>query len=696
MEIKKFIENLKPTYDNAYGDNLGKDFYSPCLENCKQYKRMTGEFRSSVIFDWGKALLKILDNEDEKCIVKIIANPSLNAFDAEALKKTIEMKDDNFWNEISDKIYEDAKLLVNKDLEKQDERDIKLKIFAYLVAKKKLILKFGFPRHIENPGMFHWKKGMFYFDEGLKVGFNGGPNESHGGHERNIEGIDVFTNINGEDVHINDFEYKFDLAWDDKAPGFQTKPLSKKTLDKITLEAPKSKKEIQNIIKKAFEKNKDTLGDLLDEDQIKKLKQIGSIKEEENELKENYLEVKDEKWRFQQKAREKFIKAKCGILEMATGTGKTRTALSIVTQLIKDKEINNIIIQLEKDNLISQWEKNIREWLKTETYEDINLLKFAQNKNQLEEFTLSLQSNIVQLLIVSKHNLPKLLKKINKKDLTKTIIIHDEVHGLFSDKTIPDIEGLQKNIKYRLGLSATIENKFEPERTKILFKEIGEIVDEYPLKKAIQDGVLVEFDLIRLDYKLLESDRKKRSRAYSAYEEDIKNGVNPKIAEKKKNLKLSAIKKNCVDKVRVFENNFNKISKYLHRSFIYANEKVYVDRVLNVLVHKNINFRKHTDGSKYENIIKFSNGEIDCLLNCEKLSEGIDVKDVNNIVLFATPQGIQLIQRLGRVLRTDSKFPQKRACVIDFFEEDDMEKKEGSDYNRYKKLKELSEIKKLV
>ena len=53
MEIKKFIENLKPTYDNAYGDNLGKDFYSPCLENCKQYKRMTGEFRSSVIFDWG-------------------------------------------------------------------------------------------------------------------------------------------------------------------------------------------------------------------------------------------------------------------------------------------------------------------------------------------------------------------------------------------------------------------------------------------------------------------------------------------------------------------------------------------------------------------------------------------------------------------------------------------------------------------
>ena len=87
MEIRKFIEKLKPSYDSGFGDNLGKEFYSPCLENCKEYKRMTGEFRSSVIFDWGKALLKVLENNDDKCIVKIIANPSLNQFDAEALKK---------------------------------------------------------------------------------------------------------------------------------------------------------------------------------------------------------------------------------------------------------------------------------------------------------------------------------------------------------------------------------------------------------------------------------------------------------------------------------------------------------------------------------------------------------------------------------------------------------------------------------
>ena len=46
LNIREFISKLKPSYDSGFGDNLGKEFYSPCLENCKEYKRMTGEFRS--------------------------------------------------------------------------------------------------------------------------------------------------------------------------------------------------------------------------------------------------------------------------------------------------------------------------------------------------------------------------------------------------------------------------------------------------------------------------------------------------------------------------------------------------------------------------------------------------------------------------------------------------------------------------
>ena len=697
-DIRELIKKLKVSYHSGHGDKLHQDFYSPLLANCKQYKRETGDFTSNVILDWGEALLNVIDKPEGECVIKIIAAPNLREEDKLLLTEVMnKQKDESYIDQITDNIFHEAFEFSKGN----PENEIKLKIFAYLIVKKILILKFGFPKHVPSPGVFHSKAGIFYFNDELKVGFSGGANETHGGYVGNIERIDVFRNLDHEDLHINDIEEKFELGWKGHAPGFITKKLNKKILDKISSYAPVSKKELKKEITKFNKENNKNLGESISEEDRKKLESLikptttNTDMDEILEEKENYLEVTEPKWEFQKEAREKFINAECGILEMATGTGKTRTALSIVTQLIKDKKINNIIIQLEKDNLIDQWEKNIREWLKSETYEDINLLKFAQNKNQLYEFLLSFQTNIVQLLIVSKHNLPELLKKINKLDSSKTIIIHDEVHGLFSDKILPEINGMQKNIKYKLGLSATVENEFNPDRAKILYNEIGSKVHEYPLKKAIEDGVLVEFDLIRLDYKLLESDIKKRTKAFAAYESDIKNGVNPVVAEKRRNLKLSAIKKNCVDKVRVFQNNFDKISKYLHRSFIYANEKVYVDRVLNVLVHKNINFKKHTDNANYENIDKFSRGEIDCLLNCEKLSEGIDVKSVNNIVLFATPQGIQLIQRLGRVLRTDSNFPNKRACVIDFFEEDDMNNKKGSDYNRFKKLNEYSEYKRL-
>ena len=257
IKIKDLIQNLKVSYDSGFGDNLGKDFYSPCLEHCKEYKRMTGEFTSSVIFDWGRALLKVLNNNEDKCIVKIIANPSLNQYDLDTLKQTLKYKnDEDFWSKMSENIFEEAENLVNKELDRQVEREIKLKIFSYLISTKKLILKFGFPKHVPRPGMFHVKRGIFYFEDGLKVGFNGGPNESHGGHELNIEGIDVHTNLTGENEHINDSEEKFELAWNDKAPGFLTKPLSQKTLDKIKVNAPSTKFELDQIIKKAYDKKK--------------------------------------------------------------------------------------------------------------------------------------------------------------------------------------------------------------------------------------------------------------------------------------------------------------------------------------------------------------------------------------------------------------------------------------------------------
>ena len=692
-QIREFIAKLKPSYDSGFGDNLGKEFYSPCLENCREYRRMTGEFRSSVIFDWGKALLKILDNDDDKCIVKIIANPSLNQFDAETLKKTLNDKDetDHF-----DDIYENAKSLVNQDLDKKDEREVKLKIFAYLIYKKKLILKFAFPNHVPRPGMFHVKKGIFYFEEGLKVGFNGGPNESHGGHELNIEGIDVYTNLDGNNAHIEDSEMKFDLAWNDKAPGFKTKPLSKKILDKIKIEAPNTRQELNQIIKKAYDKKKDTLGDLLDEKQIKKLKELSSPIITENNIKEDYLEVTEKKWEFQKKAREIFIEKKWGLLEMATGTGKTRTALSIATQLINEKRINKIIVQMKGTDLIRQWRQNIDQWTRSKISESINVLELSSDKNELDSFLLGFNLSEVDLLLIRQSNLPVLLDKLSEKNLNKTLIIHDEVHDLFAEQISQQVIGKQDNFGFKLGLSATIREPFNTEREKTLFKEIqgggDQPIFSYNLIQAIKDGVLVESNLIPLPYKLYEDEKAKIKSAYTRYKSRMDEGWLKHKAEAQRNIEISDVRKNARNKLEVFENNINFLKEKLRRSFVFADETDYGKDILNFLI-PHINVKTHFQDADKKNLENFSNNKIDCIINVLKLSQGIDIQNLNTIVLFATPTGRQFIQRIGRVLRKDKDNPNKKAIIVDFFDEDDLknENEESSDYRRYLELKEITE-----
>ena len=691
--IRKFITELKPSYDSGFGDNLGKEFYSPCLESCKEYKRMTGEFRSSVIFDWGKALLKILDNSNDKCMVKIIANPSLNSFDAEALKKTL-----NDSSEIDpfDKIYKDAQSLVNKDLDKKDEREVKLKIFSYLIYKKKLILKFAFPNHVPRPGMFHVKKGIFYFDEGLKVGFNGGPNESHGGHELNIEGIDVFTNLNGNNPHIEDSEMKFDLAWNDKAPGFKTKPLSKKTLEKIKLEAPNTRQELDQIIKKAFDKKKDTLGDLLDDKQIEKLKGLSFSNSLNENKKEDYLVVTEKKWEFQKKAREIFIDKKWGLLEMATGTGKTRTALAIATQLINEKKINKIIVQMKGTDLIRQWRQNINQWTRSKISEPVNVLELSSDRNELDSFLLGFNLPEVDLLLIRQSNLPDLLNKLAKKDLSKTLIIHDEVHDLFAEQISQQVIGKQDGFGFKLGLSATIREPFNLEREKTLFKEIqgggDQPIFSYNLIQAIKDGVLVESSLIPLSYKLYEDEKAKIKSAYTRYKGRMEEGWLKHKAEAQRNIEISDVRKNARNKLEVFESNINYLKDKLKRSFIFADETDYGKDILNILI-PHINVKTHFQDADKKNLENFSNSKIDCIINVLKLSQGIDIQNLNTIVLFATPTGRQFIQRIGRVLRKDKDNPNKKAIIVDFFDEDDLknENEESSDYRRYLELKKITE-----
>ena len=65
--------------------------------------------------------------------------------------------------------------------------------------------------------------------------------------------------------------------------------------------------------------------------------------------------------------------------------------------------------------------------------------------------------------------------------------------------------------------------------------------------------------------------------------------------------------------------------------------------------------------------MSFAKGEIDCLIACHRISQGINIRSLRTVVLFASARSkLETIQRIGRCLRVDPKAPDKRALVIDF------------------------------
>jgi len=59
------------------------------------------------------------------------------------------------------------------------------------------------------------------------------------------------------------------------------------------------------------------------------------------------------RWRHQDEAIEHFLRAERGVLDMATGTGKTRTSLRIVDKMLEQNKIDTVLISTHGTDLLN-------------------------------------------------------------------------------------------------------------------------------------------------------------------------------------------------------------------------------------------------------------------------------------------------------------------------------------------------------
>ena len=622
---------VKPCLDTSEYD-LIDELYLPCLKWADRFDRGVGFFTTGWITCNVTGLSDFASRGGK---MRLITSPILSNEDTDAIINSEGNNGEAF------KRLEAALIDNVRVLEAEMKADAS-NAFSWMIYDGIIDLRFAIPCEKLEDGVFHDKFGIFYKGED-RISFSGSINDSKHGYQ-NYESIKVFKTWAGTGEYVESDINRFEKIWNSKD----------KNLRIFTV--PTAVKE-----------------------------RIFQLRTSNRPYKKH--DSASNRWVHQDMAVEKFIEKEHGILAMATGTGKTVTAIKIINRLFDESKIRRVVITMYGNDLLDQWSKQIRESFKNKQIH----YHYGSHK-RMNDFIMHSDEAI---LLVSRdsNNLTKLLNLLDKapgnyKD--DTLFIFDEVHGAGSQSFVENLTGKLSPYKYRLGLSATPEREYDDVGNGFLLNEIGEIIFEFNLEDAIKKGILCDFNYIPLPYELTEAEKHKKKKIIAAFNAKKESGE--PYDEKEMFTQLSLVNKTAINKIEEFEVLISKRPELLDKCIIFVQTMEYGKQLQEVLIKYTDKYHTYYADDEKINLENFAEGKINCLLTCKKVSEGIDISSVTNIFIFASDRSkLVTTQRIGRALRLDKNNPEKKANVIDFILEDIGENDNNADQERKEWLTKLSE-----
>jgi superfamily II DNA or RNA helicase len=611
--------NLGTEYRSDSNDTV-KDFYLPCLERSLLYRRAVGYFtsRGLALAAQGVAALVSVGGA-----MRLVASPRLEADDLEAIRKGYVAREDAVTRALITSI---------ENVEDEIIRD-RLGALAWLVAEGRLEVRIAVPLDDTGGiklGIYHEKLGLFSDGNSNVVAFTGSPNETVGGLVDNFEAIDVFCSWDDPQKRVARKIDNFERLWSNETKGL------------LVLDFPAAVR-----------------------DQLLKYRNSAADTVPATPVVLN-------RWRHQEEAISKFLNCERGVLEMATGTGKTRTALRICERLVNEGEVDTIIVSADGVDLLEQWHGQLLALGPSLSNRFVVFRHYAEYYER-ERFNLDPRRAI---LLISRPALAAAMRALNSGAAARTLLIHDEVHRLGSPGNRSSLTGLSDNVRYRLGLSATPEREYDEQGTRFIEAHIGPVIFSFGLAEAIRRGILSPFNYYPLEYVPNENDRRRLQDVYRRAEGRARAGE--PMSQEEIWIELAKVHKTSLAKLPVFATFLRDQARVLERCIIFVETREYGDEVLRIVHRYRHDFHTYYTGEESETLRRFASGEIECLLTCHRLSEGIDIRTIRSVILFSSARTrLETIQRMGRCLRIDPDQPGKRANVVDFIRISEL--RDGSD-----------------
>jgi len=603
--------HLQPSY-RSDESSIAADFIVPCLRQALRYDRAAGYFCSSVFPVLLRGLSDFVARGGK---IRLVASPELTPDDVQQIEQGYAARDFVIDQRLSDAL---------NDLSATDPGAYGR--LAWLIANGHMDIRLAIPRRLRNRGVYHEKFGVFE-DERDSVAFSGSLNETFSAFEANFEHIDVFA------------------SW--LEPG--------RTAEKKLYFSRLWRGETANL-------------DVLDFPEAHRLRLIRGAPQDFIEA-ESVTAVPDEPVRSLKRHQELAIDAwrrnNCrGLLEMATGTGKTFTALTAAESLLASGSIKTVVILVPYIAIADQWKDEVSAILRLQP-----LVCHSQSgdwKATLRtHVTLSrFDADPTPSCIVALYDTaggPDFREQAQRLP-QPVMVIADEVHNITSDSADAV---LLDSYNLRLGLSATPERYLDDIGTEKLYRYFNGTVYRFTLSDAINSDILTPYTYFPI--------------ICTPNDETGPSALSGVLAAKFNRF------------VETFEHTPAATDGY---TLIYCQwqqleeTKAWLGHHVGAAIHT---FTAEEDLVERRAILRdFGDGHLHALVAMRCLDEGVDVPPTRSAFLLASSENPkQFVQRRGRVLR---KYPGKTsASIYDYVYLSKSEGKAGEDSLR-KELTRFAEF----
>ena len=607
--------DIKLSYISCGEENIAKSFLVPTLKCAKRYRRSVGFFSSGVFGPIIDGIVALSRNGGK---IELIASPQLTDEDINAINLGYQKREEIINNSFSRDFLREAEEL----------DDEKLQLLVALIANGTLDIKIAVT---ESTGIYHDKLGILEDFEGNVLVFYGSPNESLSGYKNNYEKIRVVRSWNDSDIEsIVDECKEFDSLWNGTNQYVNVYNYT---------ESAKS-----NI-----------------------LKVIETRKNNSANGVNSPIKLRD----YQEEAISAWVNNNYhGFYVMATGTGKTWTAIYSAKRLV-EKYPSMIVICAPYKHLVSQWAEDVEK-----AFPEAKLIMVSSEnpywETQISQEIIRKQYNpgnqIIVISTIASFKMERFMKVIGRSRDDKLLIV-DEAHR-FTDRP----EELKQTFKYMLGLSATPYSGTSAQKGLELMKWFGGQVFNLPIEVALERGFLVPYNY----YPIYVYATEEEEDLFKHYTQKIlscfKNGkcINPDLLVKSLRNRLRVISM-ADEKTQKIDDIINRIAEKDHFVVYCGDGRLFdnntgeeirhiqsVKRVLTAHGFKSSQFTA-TENMKdrMELVDAFNKQEISALAAIRCLDEGINIPSIKSaLILSSNDDYREFVQRRGRILRTygDKKF----------------------------------------